>query len=39
MPATATLGNTVTHKLTWKDVKDAAFLWAKPGLDAMIGVR
>jgi RHS repeat-associated protein len=37
MPATATLGKTVTHKLTWKDVRDAAFLWAKPGLDAMIG--
>lgn len=37
IPATATVGTTVTQKVTWKDVKEAAMEWAKPGLAVITG--
>jgi hypothetical protein len=37
IPVTATAGESITVKLTWADVKQAVFEWAKPGLDIVTG--
>jgi hypothetical protein len=37
LPVTATLGRTETTKIRLKDVRDAIFKWARPGLDIITG--
>jgi hypothetical protein len=37
LPVTSSLGQTETTKVTLKDVRDAIFKWARPGLDIITG--